>query len=101
MQPFKQYGSQVIEDALETDIDHCPADDSTIYIWRRIWKKNQIQLEGALRFLWSKAHNKAYPQELGSLLDIIRNKGSGWLTSVTQTMIITGYGVPTQFAFCP
>jgi len=92
----------VIEDCLDHCLDHCPADNSTIYIWRMQWRRNLIQVEGALRSLYMKAHQMAYPFESqGSLLDIIKNKGSGWLTSVTQTLITTGFGVPTQFAFCP
>ena len=66
------------------------------------WQLNLIQVEGALKSLWIKLHQQHFPlMESESLLEGIRNKGSGWLTSVSQILVNAGYGVPTQFAFCP
>lgn len=101
MQPYKHYCTAVIETELDENGTHCPADESTIQLWRKQFKANQSQIESALQSLWQKQHAR-YRSLLSpdSLLKSIRNKGSGWLTSVTQFLLNANLGVPTQFAFC-
>jgi len=102
IQPFKHYLSEVVEACLDGTRDDCPADDSTIRCWRKQWRNNLVQLEGALKSLWSHKYQRNYPLlAADSLLSIIQKHGSGWLTTVTQMVVAAGYGVPTQFAFCP
>jgi len=102
IQPFKHYLVAVIEKCLDGADADCPADDSTIRLWHSQWSQNLIQLNGALKALWGTKYKKLYPlMAKDSLLDTIRNKGPGWLTSVTQMTVIAGFGVPTQFAFSP
>lgn len=102
MQPYKHYSAEVIEAELDETGVHCPADESTIKVWRKQFRVNTIQIEGALRSILSKTFNELYPLlSSDSLLKVIRNKGSGWLTIVTQMLLTAGLGVPTQFAFCP
>lgn len=92
----------MIESCLDGDLSDCPADDSTIRIWQQQWSCNLVQLNGALKAVWNREYMRLYPLLASdSLLDSIRNKGPGWLTTVTQMVITNGFGVPTQFAFCP
>ncbi len=102
MQPYKHYSTEVIEAELDETGIHCPADESTIRVWHKQFTDNMTQIEGALRSIWTEAHNKLYPLlSTDSLLKVIQNKGSGWLTTVTQMLLAAGLGIPTQFAFCP
>ena len=101
MQPFKHHETKVIESELSGTGVSCPADDSTIRVWRRQFTRNLNQLSAALKSLWMKAHKMHYPLLGGSLLDTLINTGPGWLTFVTQLCISGGFGIPTQFAFCP
>jgi len=102
IQPHKQYCCAVVEAELDGTGDDCPADDSTIRLWRKQFARNFHQIEGALRSLWSDEYRRYYPLlSADSLLETIKLKVSGWLTSVTQILVNAGFGVPTQFAFCP
>ena len=102
MQPYKHYGASVVETEIDAIGIHCPADESTIRIWRKQFQVNYHPIEGALRSIWIEIHKKQYGLlQAHSLLANIRNKGSGWLTTVTQILLAAGLGVPTQFAFCP
>jgi len=102
IQPFKHHSAAVVEAELDITGNDCPADDSTIRLWRKQFTSNLHQIEGSLRSLWSNEHRRYYPLLCAdSLLESIKNKGSGWLTSVTQLLVLAGFGVPTQFAFSP
>ena len=101
MQPHKQYGADVVETVLDGVESHCPADESTIRIWKRQFKQNASHVENGLRTVWSRIHGKHFPLlSQRSLLDELKNKGVGWLTKVTQILLEAGLGVPTRFAFC-
>jgi hypothetical protein len=100
MQPFKHHECSVIEAELDNTGTSCPADDSTIRVWKRQFARNIDYLSRALKSLWIQAHKKQYPLLRDSLLDI-QNRGPGWLTLVTQLCIRGGFSIPTQFAFCP
>jgi hypothetical protein len=101
MQPYKHYCAPVIEAEIDESGTHCPADESTIRLWRKQFRDNRQQIESALHSLWQEQHAR-YGSLLSqdSLLQSIRNKGFGWLTSVTQFLLNANLGVPTQFAFC-
>jgi len=102
IQPHKHYSSTTVEAELDGTGNDCPADDSTIRLWRKQFLHNLDQIEGALRSLWSNEYRMYYPLlSADSLLEAIKNNGLGWLTSVNQMLIKAGLGVPTQFAFCP
>jgi len=102
MQPYKHHSASVIEAELDETGTHCPADESTIRLWRRQFAVNRSQIEGALQSLWQ--HQFLRYRSLissDSLLQLFRSIGPGWLTIVTQQLLNAGFGVPTQFAFCP
>jgi hypothetical protein len=100
--PRKHYVSEVIEAQLDGTSDDCPADDSTIQRWFQRFKVMAVQVEGMLRKLWSDDHKKQYPlSSSNSLLESIRRKGAGWLTTVTQMVVAAGLWQPTQFACSP
>lgn len=100
--PNKHHSCAVVEAELDGTGNDCPADDSTIRLWRKQFARNLRQIEGALRSLWSTEYRRYYPLlSADSLLEAIKNKGSGWLTTVNQILINAGSLVPTQFAFCP
>jgi len=94
--PRKHYVSEVIEAQLDGTSDDCPADDSTIRRWFQRFKVMAVQAEGMLRKLWSDDHKKQYPlASSNSLLESIRRKGAGWLTAVTQMVVVAGLWQPT------
>ena len=102
MQPYKHHSASIIEAELDETGIHCPADESTIRLWRRQFAVNLPQMEGALQSLWQQQSSRYRPLiSSGSLLQFFRNTGPGWLTIVTQQLLGAGLGVPTQFAFCP
>lgn len=101
MQPYKHYSVSIIEAELDESGTHCPADESTIHLWRRQFAVNLLQIEGALQSLWQQQSSRYRPLiSSSSLLQFFRNNGPGWLTIVTQQLVGAGLGVPTQFAFC-
>lgn len=102
MQPHKHYSAEVVEMVLDGSDSHCPADGSTMRIWRNQFAQNAPHVENALRALWSRIHGKHFPLlSQRSLLYELKTKGVGWLTKVTQILLEAGLGVPTRFAFCP
>ena len=102
MQPYKHHSASIIEAELDETGTHCPADESTIRLWRRQFAVNLHQIEGALQSVWQQQSSR-YRSLIssGSLLEFRQSIGPGWLTIVTQQLVCAGLGVPTQFAFCP
>ena len=102
MQPYKHHSVSIIEAELDETGTHCPADESTIRLWRRQFAVNLPQIEGSLQSLWQQESSRYWSLiSSGSLLQFFRNTGPGWLTIVTQKLLGSGFGIPTQFAFCP
>lgn len=102
MQPFKHYSSQTIETELDSTTGDCPAEKSTSNTWKRQVNDNLHQINGALKAVWMKHHNKDVSiLSHDSLLESIKATGPGWLTNVTQILLRSGLGLPTLFAFSP
>lgn len=100
--PRKHYVAEVIEAQLDSTSDDCPADDSTIQRWFQRFKIMAVQVEGMLRKIWSVVHKMQYPIGCSNtLLESIRRKGAGWLTTVTRIVVTAGLWQPTQFACSP
>jgi hypothetical protein len=101
MQPHKHHGAEIIEAVLDGAGIDCPADGSTMRIWRKQFQQNAPTIESGLRAVWSRIHGKHFPiLSQRSLLFELKNKGSGWLTTITQILLDAGIGLPTRFAFC-
>ena len=101
MQPYKHHESKVIEAELSGTGNSCPADYSTIRIWKKQFLQNMNKISGVLKSFWIRMYKVPYPLLENSLLHHFINMGPGWLTLVTQLCIKDGFGLPTQFAFCP
>lgn len=98
--PYKHYESEVIEAQLDGTRTDCPAENSTVHRWLSSFKNNRECLESAFRTLWIREKQKHYPiLQKNSLLDYIKSKGQGWLTTVTQLLINNNLRLPTQFAW--
>lgn len=95
MQPYKHHESKVIEAELSGTGTSCPADDSTIRVWRKQFAQNINKISGVLKSFWIRMHKVPYPLLENSLLHHFINKGPGWLTLVTQLCIKDGFGLPT------
>ncbi|WP_353313998.1 DUF6431 domain-containing protein [Candidatus Albibeggiatoa sp. nov. NOAA] len=100
-QPFKHYAAHVIQVELDESSDSCPAESSTINLWKRQFNNNLNRLENVLKAQWHKVLNKHYPLIADSLLTKLRTTETKWLTSVTQICLKGHHGIPTQFAFSP
>jgi hypothetical protein len=102
MVPHKHYASEVIEAELDGSRDDCPADQSTMDRWKKVFKVQKYWFEGVLRALWSKDRRNHFPLlDQISLLQSRIDKGPGWLAFVHKTVINSGMNSHTQFAFCP
>ena len=100
-QPYKHHAASVIQAELDETSDSCPAETSTIKLWKKQLNNNLNRLENILKAEWYKVLKIHYPLTADSLLTKIRTSEFNWLTSVTQICIKGLHGIPTQFAFSP
>lgn len=102
MLPFKHYGSAVIESVIDNSRSDCPADDSTISRWRKMFAAISTQIEGELRAYWSRENGRHFPLlNQNSLLHDIKLEGPGWLAFVHDRLSKSGIWLHTCFACCP
>jgi hypothetical protein len=102
MVPFKHYGTEVIETALDDTRNDCPADDSTISRWKAAFLAARININGLLVSFWMTVHQEPYLLiDHSSLLETIRRNTPGWLAIVHRQLINSGHTLHTRFAFCP
>lgn len=95
MHPYKHHESQVIEAELSGTGISCPADYSTIRVWKKQFAQNMNKVSGVLKSTWIRIHKAPYPLLADSLLQYLIETGPGWLTLVTQLCIKEGLGLPT------
>lgn len=103
MHPYKHYESKSIQDTIGERKDNCcKADESTLRRWKSSFQKKKKWLECFLIACWIAYHQKQYPLFYqNSLLEIIQKTQVRWLAFVTKIIVHSGYGLHTQFAFCP
>lgn len=93
----------MIQEALDGNQEECPAEDSTIRRWIHTFGKALSNLESALISIWMQ--EKGTPWNLLkriSLLEKIKQLyPKNWLAFVNQRLLRFGFGIYTQFAFCP
>lgn len=100
-QPYKHYAASVIQAELDDESTSCPAETSTITIWKQQFENSYNRLDNVLKAEWSKNKKILYPLTADSLLGKYRKSKVNWLTIVTQICIFGCFGIPTQFAFVP
>ena len=102
IQPYRHYGSSVIQDVLDGGGDACAADDSTIRRWRNDFKEAEADIEQRLKSIYAIGTGSHAPlttrkKTLGSLMKAEPH----WLLFVMKLLICHGHRLCTRFAFCP
>ena len=91
IQPFKHYGSEVIEPVLDEVSDQCPAENSTIKRWLKWFDDSISYIECALTALKIEVSNNTINlMNYSSIIDNMRSKGKGWLRRITQLLVNSG-----------
>jgi hypothetical protein len=101
IQPYKHYGSSVIQDVLDGGGETCAADDSTIRRWRSDFSESKGDIEQRLRSIYAYETDSHAPLTTGmNTLDSLINTEQKWLSFVMQLLICHGHRLCTRFAFC-
>jgi hypothetical protein len=91
IQPFKHYGSEVIEPVLDEVSDQCPAENSTIKRWLKWFDDSVSYIECALTAIKIEVSNNTINlMNYSSIIDNIRYNGKGWLRRITQLLVNSG-----------
>ena len=102
IQPYKQYGSSVIQEVLDGGGSTCAADDSTIRRWRRDFKEAKADIEQRLKSIYARETDSHVPVTMGTkTLDGLIRREPRWLSVVMKLLICRGHMLCTRFAFCP
>lgn len=100
MTPNKHYETEVIEGELDSSRNDCPADNSTINNWKKVFREMRLVIEGVLKAKWSHKNKMHYPLlNTDSLLEEMISSGPGWLTTVNKLLNDINLRLHTQFVF--
>ena len=90
--PNKWYDSETIEAVIQNEAEDCRACPTTMKRWKSWFKRVTQHIEGLLAVI----HEQ--PMNLLSRFSLLENqmtKGPGWLKTVSEQIVNSGYRVPT------
>jgi hypothetical protein len=103
IQPYKHYGANVIQAAIDSSEDalSCAADNSTIQRWKTGFANAESDINQRLSSVYVRTVEATVPiASTESILKRIRHSKKHWLPFVTSLLINSGHKTCTQFAFC-
>jgi len=102
IQPYKHFGSSVIQDVLDGGGETCAADDSTIRRWRSDFAESKPGIEQRLKSIYVRETDSHAPLTTETrTLDGLKRTQPKWLPFVMKLLICHGHKLCTRFAFCP
>ena len=103
IQPYKHYGSEVIQAVIDDSGDAacCAADDSTIRRWKSDFSEAEPDIKQRLTSVYSRmVESTVTAASSECILDRIRAGEKNWLAFVTGLLVNCGHKIRTRFAFC-
>ena len=102
IQPYRHFGSSVIQEVLDGGGETCAADDSTIRRWRSDFAGSKPDIEQRLKSVYARETDSHAPLNTETrTLDGIKRTHPKWLSFVIKLLICHGHRLCTRFAFCP